>query len=358
VENKTSRDIILWYFLALFFISIYLLGKLFWPFISIIVMAAVVTGFFNPLYNYLNKKIRHSAVASVITCGVVFFVLFIPIVFFVGVLANEAHSLYIMSKGSEISNKIKILLQGSSFLEKTNYFLANFNIQLTGEELNKALTDIGRVVGLFIYEQASSIASNLFKLVINFFLMLLVIYYLFLDGSKLISFIIELSPLPKEQDEKLIKKFKDMASAILVGNGFCGLIQGFSGGLVFYFFDLKSPIMWGAIMALLAFLPIIGIGIVLIPAAVFLLLQGKIASGIFFIVFYIILSGGIEYILKPKVVGQRVKMHTLITFFSIIGGLKLFGILGIIYGPIIITAFLTLTDIYHSSYQQKVHAEY
>lgn len=76
--------------------------------------------------------------------------------------------------------------------------------------------------------------------------------------------------------------------------------------------------------------------------------------GIFFIIFYLILSAGIEYMFKPRLVGERVKMHTLLVFFSIIGGLKLFGILGIIYGPLVVTAFLTLTDIYHSSYQKMI----
>ena len=182
--------------------------------------------------------------------------------------------------------------------------------------------------------------------------MLLVVYFLLIDGNKLISFITDLSPLPKVQDEKLIRKFKDMAGAVLIGNGLGGLIQGILGGTVFMLFGLKSPFLWGVIMSLLAFLPIIGIGVVFIPAAIYLFLKGQIASAIFFVIFYIILSGGIEYIFKPKIVGQRVKMHTLLVFFSIIGGLKMFGILGIIYGPLIVTAFLTLTDIYHASYRK------
>lgn len=105
-------------------------------------------------------------------------------------------------------------------------------------------------------------------------------------------------------------------------------------------------------MALLAFLPIVGIGAVFIPAAIYLFLKGQIGAAIFFVIFYIILSGTIEYIFKPKIVGQRVKMHTLLVFFSIIGGLKLFGIVGIIYGPLVAVAFLTLTDIYHTSYRK------
>ena len=105
--------------------------------------------------------------------------------------------------------------------------------------------------------------------------MLLVIYYLLIDGHKVISFITDLSPLPNEQDEKLIRKFKDIAGAILIGNGLGGLIQGLSGGIVFAIFGLESPFLWGVIMALLAFLPVIGIGVVFIPAALYLFLAGR-----------------------------------------------------------------------------------
>ena len=92
-------------------------------------------------------------------------------------------------------------------------------------------------------------------------------------------------------------------------------------------------------MGFLAFLPILGIGIVLIPTAAILMLKARISAGIFILVFYAVLSWGIEYVFKPKVVGDRVSMHPLIVFFAIIGGLKTYGLLGIIYGPLIATGF-------------------
>ena len=100
--------------------------------------------------------------------------------------------------------------------------------------------------------------------------MLLVIYYLLIDGERLLNFIVDLSPLPKEQDKKLILKFKDMAGAILIGNGLGGIIQGMLGGGLFAVFGLNSPFLWGVIMALLAFLPIVGIGVVFVPTSVIL----------------------------------------------------------------------------------------
>jgi len=356
MPDRTSPNIILWFFLTLFLVSAVFLGRLLWPFISVIVVAAVVTGIFKPVYDFLAKKIN-SLAASLLTCSFIFFILFIPTVFFVGILSKEAYGLYLMGKGGAISEQIKPLFESSRILERANLLLSGFNVEITGEELNKAISELGKFVGLFLFQQASSIASNVLKFFVYFFFMLLIIYYLLIDGDKLIGFIIDLSPLPREQDEKLIQKFKDMAGAILIGNGLCGLIQGVAGGVVFFLFNFKSPFLWGVIMGLLAFLPIIGIGAVFIPVAIYLFLKMRIASGIFFVVFYILLSGGIEYLLKPALVGQRVKMHTLLVFLSIIGGLRLFGILGIIYGPLIVTAFLTLTDIYYTSYQKLVNPE-
>jgi predicted PurR-regulated permease PerM len=340
MSDKNSRNLILWVFLIYFFISIFMLGWLLWPFVSTV-------------YRYFELKLK-PVIASLITCVVVFVVLFIPIVSFVGILSKEAYDLYLMARDAVLVNQVDNLLQSSHFIERINHYLARFNLELTGDQINQAITEIGRYVGLFLFDQSRAITSNVLKFFVNFFFMLLIIFYLLIDQKRLLSFIFNLSPLPDEQDKKLFRKFKDMAGAILIGNGLSGIIQGILGGSMFAAFGLRSPFLWGVVMTLLAFLPILGIGLVIMPAAAFLLLNGRIAAGIFFIVFYIVLSGGVEYILKPKLVGKRVQMHTLLVFLSIIGGLKLFGILGIIYGPLIVTAFLTLTDIYHTSYQQLV----
>ena len=120
---------------------------------------------------------------------------------------------------------------------------------------------------------------------------------------------------------------------------------------------LGSPILWGGIMVILAFLPIFGIGLVLIPAAIILMLQGHLGQGIIMLIFYGSLSFSVEYALKPKLVGKQVKMHTLLVFLAILGGLKLFGFLGIIYGPLIITIFLTMSEIYITNYNRYVTSD-
>ena len=353
--EKTPRDIILWFFLALFLISLFMLGRLIWPFISIIIIASVVTGIFTPIYNSIAKKTNES-VASFLTCALIFFILFVPIVFFVGILSKEAYDLYLMAKSAALGNQIKEMMSDARIFERANTALSYFNVELTGEEFNKAVSEAGKALGLFVYEQASAIASNVFAFLVNFFLMLLVTYFLLIDGGKLISFIMDLSPLPADQDQKLIGKFKESAGAIIVGNGLGGLIQGAAGGFLFMLFGIKSSFLWGVIMGLLAFLPIVGIGVVFIPVSLMFMIKGRVGVGLFFLAFYLILSGIIEYVFKPKLVGSRIKMHTLLVFLSIIGGLKLFGFLGIIYGPLVAAGFLTLTDIYNANYQKFVEA--
>ena len=134
--DRTSRNIILWFFLTLFMASAFLLGWLIWPFISVIILATVVTGIFKPVYSFLNRKIN-SLFASLLTCFLVFLILFIPTVFFVGILAKEAHGLYLMGKGAVFSDQIKTILESSRILEKANLILSNFNLEITGEQLNK-----------------------------------------------------------------------------------------------------------------------------------------------------------------------------------------------------------------------------
>ena len=157
--DRTSRNIILWFFLALFTVSTFLLGWLIWPFISVIILAAVVTGIFKPVYSFFNRKIN-ALFASLLTCFLVFLILFIPTVFFVSILAKEAHGLYLMGKGAVFSDQIKTVLESSRILEKANLILSNINIEITGEQLNKGVSELGKVVGFFLYQQKKTLDTQ------------------------------------------------------------------------------------------------------------------------------------------------------------------------------------------------------
>ena len=363
MEQNISQKAVFVFFIVLFSIATLLAGNLIAPFFAIIILGIVSTGIFNPVFKFLLKKLPPT-IASVLTCVLIFFVIFIPVVFFVGVISKEAFTLYVMAKDAVFSNQLKNLLESTQILERFNDLLLRAGIAkvVTWDELVRPISELGKFVGFSLFEQARFITSNVFNLVLYFGLMLVVVFYMLTDGDKFVKYMYDLSPLSDEHDKKLFEKFTGMAGAVLVGNGFGGLIQGVAGGALFLFLGWSSPFLWGVIMGFLAFLPILGIGIVMIPSAIILILKSRLAAGIFVLIFYGVLSWGIEYLFKPKVVGNRVKMHPLIVFFAILGGLKTYGILGIIYGPLIATLFLTLADIYFSSFQfmvepGKVHKE-
>ncbi len=355
MEQNISQRAVFIFFIALFIIAILLAGKLIAPFFAILILAIVSTGIFSPVFRFLSRRLAPKT-ASLITCVMIFFLIFIPLIFFVGILSKEAFDLYAMARDAVFSNQLKHLLENTQALEKINELLqrAGFETQITWDTLIRPISEVGKAVGLSLFEQARFITSNVFSFLMYFGLMIIVVFYMFMDGEKFINYMYDLSPLPDEHDKKLFEKFMDMAGAVLIGNGLGGLIQGTAGGVLFLFLGFNSPFLWGVIMGFLAFLPIVGIGIVLIPTAIILMLKSKLAAGIFVLVFYAVLSWGIEYLFKPKVVGDRVSMHPLVVFFAIIGGLKAYGILGIIYGPLIATLFLTLADIYFSSFQYLV----
>ena len=342
-------------FLVIFFISILLLGRLLWPFFSILILSFILVGIFKPVFAFLNRKLS-AHFASLLTCGLIVVLVFVPLMFFVGTLSKEAFGLYQLGKSAnfDLGLKIKELVSENVLITRLQEFLAGFGVTLEPEGLNKSLSEFIKVVGLFLYNQASAWAANVMNFVVSFFMMILIIFFLLIDHERLVNFVVRLSPLPEDQERQLIKKFEEIAGAILLGNGVCGLIQGILGGAAFAFFSLGSPIIWGGLMIILAFLPIFGIGLVLVPASIVLFLKGRIGSAFVMLIFYALLSFSVEYLLKPKMVGKKVKMHTLLVFLSILGGLSVFGVLGIIYGPLIVTAFLTLAEIYLANYDQLV----
>lgn len=349
-QQPTARGTI--YFFVVFFISIFFFGRILWPFWSILVLGFLLTNLFRPIYISLSHRVP-DAIASVLTCMLIIAIVIIPLVFFVFSLTDEALNLYSWGRDSRVGLKLQTFLRESPLIFKLQEQLNEVGFAFDPSQVTGTFTSLVKRGGLLLYNQASGWAADILQFLFLFFIMVLVIFFLLIDQPKLIAHMIRLSPLPEHENHLLIEKFQHIANAILKGNGICGLIQGILGGAVFSVLGLNSPLLWGSIMSILAFLPIFGIGLVMIPAAGFLLLTGSVSQGVFLFIFYIILSFSVEYIIKPKMVGEQVKMHTLLVFLSIIGGLSVYGILGIIYGPLIITAFLTLSDIYLERYERS-----
>jgi len=339
------------YFLLIFCISAIFLGRILWPFWSILVLSFLLASLFRPTYLFLHNKKFSAIFASILTCFLIVVLVFIPLLLFIGALSNEAFSLYQWGRDAGLGIKIHSFLQDHPMAAQFQTYLQGLGLEFEPTQLTDNLSSLVKSSALFLYNQASSWAANILKFLALFVIMILVIFFLLIDQEKLVTFFVRLSPLPDHEDRLLLARFEETANAILKGTIVCGLIQGIIAGVVFAMLGLNAPILWGCIMAVVACLPIVGIGLVIIiPTAIILAINGQPGTGVFLFLFYMLLSFSIEYIIKPKMVGDQVKMHTLLVFLSLMGGLAVYGVLGIIYGPLIITAFLTLSDLYLERY--------
>ena len=322
---------------------------------SSIVLALLIASAFFPLhFKVIDLLGGREQAASLLMTLFILLVIIIPLGGFIGTLSNEALDFYGRTRNSVSLQKIQESLEGDSLWARRIRKAGEMaNIQIKPESIQQLATSIGKNLGLLLSRQLSSMATNLLSFLIHFLLMMLTIYYIFKDGARLKNYILKILPFPERQQDLIVDKFREMGRAVIFGNGLSGIIQGILGGFGFFLFGLGSPFLWGTVIGVMAFLPIIGASIIFIPATAILLIQGKIGTGAGFFIYSVLYSSIMEYFIKPRLIGKGMRMNPLLVFIGILGGLKLFGILGIIYGPLIMTIFFTLLEIYRLEYRWR-----
>lgn len=187
-------------------------------------------------------------------------------------------------------------------------------------------------------------------IIFNFVIMMIVVFGLFVDGPKLKKFVFELSPLPNEQEQLIVEKFNQMNYVTLVCNGIGGILQGGLAAIGFYFAGIPSLFLWFTMMVLLAFIPLVGISFITVPTCIYLFLAGEQTTAIILLIYTASVSIIVENWFKPMFIGQRLKVNSILVLMYIIGGMAVFGMAGIFYGPLICIMFLTIVELYHNYY--------
>ncbi len=343
-------------FLVFLVCSVILFLTLLWAYFSAVLLGLLIGTVFYPISSWLRRISRVGENTSALLVTVlIFLILVVPVSWFVSTLSKEAFEFYDRTRTAVSITQLEDLLNANPALERRIRKIGEtFGFEFTPEHIEILAKSIGKKVGFFLYKQISSAASNLLSFLIHFFLMMLIIYYILRDGNKLKYYLIELLPLPRPQLEKIGEKFQEMGRAVLLGNGLSGVVQGICGGVGFFIFGLSSPFLWGTVIAFMAFLPIIGASVVFLPATFILIIEKKFGMALGFLIYNLSYSLSVEYFAKPKIIGKGMEMNPLLVFIGIIGGIKVFGILGIIYGPLIITIFLTLAEIYRLEYKENL----
>ncbi|MEW6664367.1 MAG: AI-2E family transporter [Thermodesulfobacteriota bacterium] len=336
--------------------SLALLLTLFWAYVTSIVLALLLASSFYPLYAWLKKVlVDRENLAALMVSFLILLVLIIPVGGFIGTLSREAMHFYERTKQSVSLKKIQEALEGDSFWAvQLRRAQQRLGMEYSAAQLETTAASVARNVGVYLSMQLSAIGSNILSFLVHFFLMMLIIFYILRDGVRLKAYLSELLPFPARQQNLIVSRFRDTAKAIIFGNGINAIAQGILGGLGFLFFGLGSPILWGTFIAFSALLPVVGATIVFVPATVVMLVQGQRGMAVAFLIYNLCYSAVMEYGVKPKLIGSEMRMNSLLVFIGILGGMKIFGIMGIIYGPLIMTIFLTLSEIYRVEYRDRL----
>ncbi len=340
------------YLLLLLLLTSILFFNLIKIFLVTILLAAVFTALFYPLYEKFLKVFRNSRSASAILCCLVLLLgLMVPVYIIADLVSGEAIDLYKTAepKISEIINK-----GDEGFLGKIkNYpILKQFNLDTI--DWQSSLQDIAKQMANIIGKVINKTFKGTFHVLTDLFITLFIMFYFFRDGDKLINRIKYLSPLDDRHEEVLMHRFVSVSRATVKGTLLIGLAQGILGGLTLWIFGVASPILWGAVMVILSIIPLVGGWLVLYPAAIIQLILGNTWEGIAIMIVAAVVISNVDTLLRPRVVGRDAGMHDLLIFFSTIGGISLFGIMGFIIGPVIAVFFLTILDIYSIEFESTL----
>jgi len=332
----------------LIILSFYLFYVVFSPFLVPIVWAIILAFIFYPVYRRLNHRLkgRKSLCAVVMTAFVVILIVF-PAVYILSMLANEAISVFAFFETGLKTGRFQSILELKDHpIIQALWHQLNQYVDLSELDLNSLLLENVRKVSTFAINQTSRIIKGFSFIIINFCLVTILLYYLFKDGDQLLRKIRKAIPLVPHDKDLLFARLEEMVYATIYGGIFVALLQGFLGGFAFWFLGLSSPIFWGTVMAFLSFLPIIGPFLVWGPVVVYFFFQGSILKGILLLAWGGVVVGLSDNFLRPILISKRTKLHTMLLFFGVLGGIKSFGLLGLIVGPLVVTICITILDIY------------
>ena len=179
-------------------------------------------------------------------------------------------------------------------------------------------------------------------------------FFLFRDGPTLVDKIRRWIPLSLRYQEQIVRKFQEVSNATVIGSLTTAIAQGIAGGITFFLVGIPNIIFWGTLIALFSLVPLFGTAIVWLPWTLYLLAIGKNLHAFILVVLSIVFVGGIDNILRPILIEGKTKMHTLLIFFSIMGGISYFGIVGLLVGPIIMALGLTFLDLYRIEFKREL----
>ena len=318
-------------------LGLYIFYRLSLPFLGPLAWALALAVLFNPMHRRLEQKIKRPNLAATITVVLIALLLILVVAFVVERLVTEAAKGAAVIKAEIESGRWVNVIESYPFLAPIGRWL----------ESNSDLTSTLNTMVSWLTTKAASLVQGSVVQLIGVLLMFYFLYFFLRDHDKALRSLRWLSPLPEPTTDQIGQRVVDTIQAIFYGTVTVAAVQGTLGGLMFWWLGLAAPLLWGIIMGVLAVVPVLGASIIWLPAAIFLALEGSWGQAIVLTLWGSVVVGGIDNLLYPMLVGNRLKMHTGLAFIAVVGGLIAFGPSGIILGPVAAAVTIALLEVWH-----------
>ena len=322
-----------------------------WPFLKPLLLGAMLAGLSRPLYLWVKRLLGgRASLAAVLTLLMLFVLVVGPISAFVGVVVNQAVN---------VSNQAIPWVQqhfaaGSTF-NAHDWLVQRFPALAPYVPSQAQILDnagkIAQSAGGVLVAGASRMTAGTAAFLLNLFVMLYAMFFFLRDGRQILEKIFYYTPLSHEDEERVLERLTSVTRATIKGTLVIGLIQGGLAGLGFWVAGIDGAAFWGTIMAILSIVPGIGSALIWVPGVIYLFVTGQTLAAMLLLAWCAAVVGSIDNILRPMLVGKDAKMPDLLILVGTLGGLFLFGPMGFIVGPVVCGLFLTVWDIYGTTFR-------
>lgn len=342
-------------FLLLLIVVSLAFGWVMLPFYGAIFWGVALAILFTPMYRRLLVSLKQRRnPAAVVTLLVILFIVVLPMSLVTALLIQEGASVFQRIQAGELNflgylqRMMQLLPQWLlGWLDR----LGIGNLDALQQKIGGNLAQSSQAIAARVF----NIGQNTFDLLVNFFLMLYLVFFLLRDGAELSRRINEALPLKPQHKRDLLGKFATVIRATVKGNILVAVVQGALGGLAFAVLGVHAPLLWAVVMAFLSLLPAIGAALIWLPVAIYFLATGLIWEGLGLIAYGVLVIGLVDNLLRPILVGKDTKMPDYLVLMSTLGGMALFGLNGFVIGPVIAAMFMAVWEIFVLSRQQERH---
>ncbi len=311
------------------------------PYASMIALAGIMAFLFSGVFAWLVRVVRNRSLAAFLTTILVLVTILIPISLIGYRIAQEAAGLYTLLRDQGSGQNVSEVLV--RIQESTHSYLptAALDAQAVSDRLQQLLR--------WVVGHLGTVFTGITSIVLNFFFFLLFFYYLIKDGASLARRAMKLSPLSSVHERQIMGRTTSAINGTVKGQLVLSLLQGIVAGLGFAFFGVPNPALWGSLVLLASFVPVVGTSVVVIPCVLFLAASNQGTSAVGLAIWGMTAVGLLDNVLGPKLLSQGTNLHPLITMVALLGGIQMFGAIGILFGPLLVSLCFSLVLILESS---------